>query len=185
MIQLSKKYTTEIAPALKKQFQYKNSMQIPRLAKIVVNVGIGKMTKDGRTVDHIVEALKTITGQKPMVRKAKKSIAGFKLREGTDVGYMITLRGRRMYDFMDRLISIALPRSRDFQGLSNSSFDGRGTYSMGIKEHTIFPEVSYESLRDIFGFQISLVTTAKTKEEAYALLKSFGMPIQEIEQNKS
>ncbi len=174
---LLEKYRTVIVPALRDQFHFDNIHSVPRVTKVTVNTGIGRIVKDDKLIKKIEHDLAKITGQKPSVRNAKKSIAGFKLREGTPVGYMVTLRGTRMYDFIDRLISLALPRSRDFQGLSNQSFDAAGNLSIGIKEHNIFPEVSYESLKDIFGFQVTIVTNAGSKEKGIALLKMMGFPI--------
>src|SRR3989344_1217926 len=149
----------------------------PRVEKVVVNVGVGKIAKDTKALERIEQDLAKITGQKPALRKAKKSISGFKVREGTPSGYMVTLRGTRMYDFIDRLISVALPRSRDFQGLSEHSFDGSGNLSIGIKEHNIFPEVSYESLKDIFGLEVTITVNARSRQEGIELLRSLGFPI--------
>jgi len=177
MNRLAQKYKKEVVPALKKEFDFKNVMRVPKITKVIVHVGTGKMSKDGKTTDKIVGDLSKITGQKPSTRVAKKSISGFKLREGMPVGLMVTLRGRRMYDFIDRLISIALPRSRDFQGLSPKTMDQGGNMNIGIKEHIIFPEVSYESLRDVFGLQVTIVTTAKNREEGVRLLRLMGFPI--------
>jgi len=158
---------------------YGHDMKAPRIKKVVVNVGVGRIgiAKDTKMLERIEADLGKITGQKPAVRKAKKSIAGFKLRQGVPVGYMVTLRGTRMYDFIDRLISIALPRSRDFQGLNVSSFDAAGNLNIGIKEQNIFPEVTYESLRDIFGLEITVVTTAGSREAGAALLRGLGFPL--------
>ncbi|MEK7583009.1 MAG: 50S ribosomal protein L5 [Patescibacteria group bacterium] len=177
MNRLKEKYHKEIVPALCKQFQYDNIHSVPRVTKVTVNTGIGRIVKDDKLIKRIELDLAKITGQKASVRNAKKSIAGFKLREGTPVGYMVTLRGTRMYDFIDRLISLALPRTRDFQGLSSDAFDHAGNLSIGIKEHNIFPEVSYESLKDIFGLQITVVTSAGSKEKGLALLMLMGFPI--------
>ncbi len=177
MNRLKEKYIKEVAPALKKEFGYKNVSAIPKITKVVVNVGTGRLGKDTKMLDRIASDLAKITGQKPATRKAKKSIAGFKLREGTPVGYMVTLRGTRMYDFIDRLISIALPRSRDFQGLPVSSFDAAGNFNMGIKEQNIFPEVTYETLRDIFGLEITVVTSAHNRLAGTALLRQMGFPL--------
>ena len=157
--------------------EYGESRQAPRIMKVVVNVGIGKIAKDAKMIERMEKDLAKITGQKPAVRNAKKSIAGFKLREGTPVGLVVTLRGTRMYDFIDRLISVALPRSRDFQGISKSSIDEHGNINIGIKEHNIFPEISYESLKDIFGLEVTVVTTAGSKEKGLALFKVLGFPI--------
>ncbi|MDP3954203.1 MAG: 50S ribosomal protein L5 [bacterium] len=173
------KYRKEVAPAMQAKFSYKSVMAIPKIEKIILNVGTGKaaVAKEQKLMDKIEQDLTKITGQKPSVRKSKKSISGFKVREGMDVGKMVTLRGRRMYDFMDRLISVALPRSRDFHGLDAKSFDKSGNFNMGIKEQNIFPEVAYESLKDIFGLQITVTTTAKNKEEGRELLSLIGFPI--------
>lgn len=156
---------------------YGYDMKAPRIAKVVVNVGTGRVAKDTKLVEKIQQDLAKITGQKPSVRNAKKSISGFKLREGTAVGYMVTLRGTRMYDFIDRLISLALPRSRDFQGLSPKAFDAAGNLNIGIKEHSIFPEVSYETMKDIFGLEVTVVTHAGSREKGIELLKTLGFPI--------
>lgn len=158
-------------------------MQAPRLAKVVVNVGVGRVAKDSKMLERIQEDLAKITGQKPALRNAKKSIAGFKVREGTPSGFMVTLRGMRMYDFIDRLISVALPRSRDFQGIAESSFDGAGNLNIGIKEHNIFPEITYESLKDIFGLEVTIVTTASSRNDAIGLLQFLGFPIRGIRMN--
>ncbi len=162
---------------MKAEFAYKNVHAIPRIQKVVVNIGTGKVAKETKLLEKMEADLAKITGQKPSVRKAKKSIAGFKLREGVPVGLMVTLRGGRMYDFIDRLVSIALPRSRDFQGLSPKAFDQHGNLNIGIKEHNIFPEVSYESLKDIFGLEITIVTNAGSPERGAALLKRLGFPL--------
>ncbi len=172
-----KKYRKEIIPAMQSKFGYKNVMAVPKLEKVVINVGVGRVAKEPKFIEKVEEDLAKLSGQKSSVRKAKKSIAGFKLREGMDVGVVVTLRGKRMYDFIDRLISIALPRSRDFHGLDSKSFDAHGNLSIGIKEHNIFPEISYESLKDIFGLEITVVTTAKSKKEGSELLKLLGFPL--------
>lgn len=173
------KYKKEIRPAIQKQFGYKNVSQVPKIIKVVINVGMGRIAvnKDTKLMEKIEADLAKISGQKPSLRKSKKSIAGFKLREGMAVGCAVTLRGGRMYDFIDRLIAIALPRSRDFQGISLSAVDTNGNLNIGIKEHNIFPEVSYESLKDIFGLEINVVTTARSREEGIALLRLFGFPL--------
>ena len=176
---LLQKYRKEIIPALMTQFGYKNVHSVPKVLKIVVNIGTGRIAKDTKLVEKMALDLAKITGQNASVRAAKKSIAGFKLREGTPVGLIVTLRGTRMYDFMDRLVSIALPRSRDFQGISLKAFDAAGNLSIGIKEHNIFPEVSYETLRDIFGVQVTIVTSAPSREAGIALLKLFGFPLRD------
>ncbi len=176
---LLQKYRKEVAPALQKKFGYKNVMSIPKIEKVVVNVGFGRraVSKETKMIERIEQDLIKITGQKPSVRKSKKSIAGFKVREGLEIGMMVTLRGKRMYDFIDRLIAIALPRSRDFHGLDTKGFDSNGNLNIGIKEDNIFAEISYESLKDIFGLEVTVVTTAKSKEEGTELLKLIGFPI--------
>ena len=183
MLNLKEKYNKEDVPVIVKKFGYKNVNQAPKIEKVVVNVGFGKsaVSKSGDELKKfmmgISNDLATITGQKPSMRQAKKSIAGFKLREGIVIGAKVTIRGKRMYDFLDRLIHIALPRSRDFKGLDNKCFDKKGNMSIGIKEHIIFPEVSAEKLKNIFGFQITVKTTAETKEEGIELLRLLGFPI--------
>ncbi len=176
MNHLQQKYMKDVIPSLRKTFDITNAMRVPKITKVLVHVGTGKMQKDGNTTDKVIKDITVITGQKPAVRAAKKSIAGFKLREGSPVGLLVTLRGQRMYDFIDRLISIALPRSRDFQGLARTSFDEKGNLNIGIREHIIFPEVSYESLRDVFGFQVTVVTSAMSREEGVELLVQLGFP---------
>ena len=174
---LLEKYRKDVIPAMEKKFGYKNVMAVPMVEKVVLNVGIGRITKDDKAIEKMQRDLAKLTGQKVTIRKAKKSIAGFKLREGMDVGMAVTLRGARMYDFIDRLVAIALPRSKDFHGIDPKNFDARGNLNLGIREHNIFPEISYESLKDIFGFQVTVTTTAKTKEEGQELLKLLGFPI--------
>lgn len=159
------------------EFGYKTVMAVPKIEKVVLNAGIGRAIKEDKFVEKVKQDLTKLSGQKPVARLAKKSIAGFKLREGTEVGVSVTLRGRRMYDFIDRLISIALPRTRDFHGIEPKSFDQKGNLTIGVKEHNIFPEIHYESLKDIFGFEISIATTAKKREEGIALLRLMGFPI--------
>ncbi|GIU82119.1 MAG: 50S ribosomal protein L5 [Acidobacteria bacterium] len=176
MARLKEKYKNEVAPALAKEFGIKNPMAIPKLEKIVINMGLGEAISNPKVLDVAVEELKAITGQKPVITKAKKSIASFKLRQGMRIGAMVTLRGDRMYEFLDRLISIALPRVRDFKGLSPKSFDGRGNYTLGLREQIIFPEVDFNKVDKIRGMNISIVTTAKTDELGLALLKGLGMP---------
>lgn len=173
---LKKRYIEEVVPALKKHFDYKNVNRIPKLEKIVVNAGIGDAKDNSKSFQIAVEELKSITGQKPLVTHAKKSVANFKLREGQPVGAKVTLRNDRMYEFMDKLISIALPRVRDFRGINGNSFDGRGNYTMGVKEQLIFPEIVYDQVEKTRGFDVTFVTTAKTDEEGKALLKYLGMP---------
>ena len=176
VIRLRERYKSEIVPALEKQFQYANINQVPRLVKVVINMGLGADKDNAKSVQNALEELKTISGQKPVLTKAKKSVANFKVREGQGVGAKVTLRGDRMYDFFDKFVSIALPRVRDFRGVPSKSFDGRGNYCMGIKEQLIFPEISYEQVERIRGMDICFVTTANTDEEAFALLKAMGMP---------
>jgi large subunit ribosomal protein L5 len=173
---LKDKYKNEVVPAMIQKFGYKNIMQVPKLEKIVVNMGLGEAIQNSKIIDAAVNDIMTITGQRPVVTKAKKSIAAFKLRAGMSVGAKVTLRGNRMYEFMDRLVNVALPRVRDFRGLSPKSFDGRGNYSMGVKEQLIFPEIDYDKIDKTRGMDIIIVTTAKTDEEARELLKLMGMP---------
>ncbi len=169
-------YNSEIKANLMKEFEYKSVMEVPALNKIVVNIGVGDATQDKKRLEEAVEELSLITGQKPIITKAKKSIATFKLREGEPIGCKVTLRGIRMYEFFDKLVSIALPRVRDFRGVSKNSFDGRGNYTLGIKEQLIFPEINYDKVQKVRGMDIIVVTTAKSDEEAYSLLKALGMP---------
>ena len=176
MIDIKEQYKKEVAPALKKQFGYKNELEIPRLHKVVVNMGLGEATANAKAIESGVKELVAITGQKPVVNRARKSIATFKIRQGMPVGASVTLRGHRMYNFLAKLIHIALPRIRDFRGLSAKSFDGRGNYSLGIREQLIFPEINYEQIDAIRGFDIAIVTTARTDPEAQALLAALGMP---------
>lgn len=176
---LKEKYISEIAPGLSKEFQYKNPMRVPKLVKIVVNMGVGEAVQDIKNLDGALQDMTTITGQKPAVRRAKKSISNFKLRSGMPIGCMVTLREDRMFEFMDRLLSFALPRIRDFRGVPGRSFDGRGNYTLGIKEQIIFPEIDYDKIDRTRGMDITFVTTAKTDEEAKALLRAFGMPFRD------
>lgn len=176
MARLKEKYQQEIAPALQQKFGYKNVMQIPRLEKIVVNMGVGEAIQNSKAIDSAVTDLSKITGQKPIVTRAKKSIAAFKLRAGMPIGAKVTLRGDRMYEFADRLLNVALPRVRDFRGVSSKSFDGRGNYTLGLKEQLIFPEIEYDKIDKLRGMDVVFVTTAKTDEEARELLQLFGMP---------
>ncbi len=173
---LKARYKAEIVPALVKQFDYSTVMQAPRLEKVVINIGAGDATTNEKVIEDCVRELATITGQKPVVTKAKKSIATFKVREGQSIGCKVTLRGTRMYEFLDKLVSISLPRVRDFRGVSKNAFDGHGNYTLGIKEQLIFPEIDYDKVSKIRGMDIVIVTTANTDEEAYALLKEIGMP---------
>ena len=176
MARLKDRYREEIAPALKDRFEIRNPMRIPKLEKIVINMGVGEAAQDSRRLDGAMEDLARITGQKPQLRRARKSIAGFKIRDGMPVGARVTLRGERMWEFLDRLINIALPRVRDFRGISPRSFDGRGNFALGLREQTIFPEVSYDSIDTTRGLDVAVVTTAETDEEARELLRMLGMP---------
>lgn len=170
------KYSEEVLPRLREQFQYNNVMEVPRLAKIVINIGVNEAKLDQKYMDASVNELTIIAGQKPMIKRAKKSIAGFKLREGMPVACCVTLRGARMWEFLDRLISIALPRIKDFQGVSRKGFDGRGNYNLGLKEQLLFPEIDYDKVIRQRGMNITFVTTAKVDEEAQAMLAELGMP---------
>jgi large subunit ribosomal protein L5 len=176
MSRLRDHYNTTVRKALQEQFQYANPMEIPRLTKIVVNMGVGEGVQDRKKVDAAVGDMTLIAGQKPVVTRAKKSIAGFKLRQGMPIGCKVTLRRARMYEFLDRLVTIALPRVRDFRGLSRKSFDGRGNFAMGVKEQIIFPEISYDKVDEVRGLDVIICTTAKSDAEAQALLKAFDMP---------
>ncbi len=176
MSRLKEKYQKEVVPALMRRFGYKNPMQVPKLEKIVINMGVGEAAQDPKALDAAMEDLAAITGQKPAVTRAKKSIANFKVRAGMPIGAMVTLRGTRMYDFLDKLISVGLPRIRDFRGVSPRSFDGRGNYTLGIREQLIFPEINYDTIDKIRGMDITIVTTAKSDEEAMELLAGLGMP---------
>ena len=178
MARLKDFYKSEVAPALMNKFSYKSVMEIPKLDKIVINVGAGEARDNSKVIDAILTDLGAITGQKPLVCRARKSVANFKLREGMPIGAKVTLRGERMYEFLDRLFNVALPRVRDFRGINANSFDGRGNYAMGIKEQLIFPEIEYDKIDKVRGFDIIIVTTAKTDEEARVLLEEFGMPFQ-------
>ena len=173
---LKKLYDEEIVPSLIKKFNYTTKMQVPKLEKIVLNMGVGDATIDQKYLDAAVKDLEALAGQKPVITRAKKSIAGFKLREGNKIGCKVTLRGDNMYNFLNKLITIALPRVRDFRGISKNSFDGRGNYTLGIKEQLVFPEVEYDQVIKVRGLDIVLVTTANTNEEALALLTEFGLP---------
>ena len=173
---LNKLYNDEIVDAMIKKFGYKNIMEVPKLDKIVVNIGVGEAKENAKVLESAVRDLEIITGQKPIVTKAKKSIANFKIREGMSIGCKVTLRGEKMYDFLDRLVNLALPRVRDFRGVNPNSFDGRGNYSLGIKEQLIFPEIEYDKVDKVRGMDVICVTTAKTDEEARELLRLFNMP---------
>jgi large subunit ribosomal protein L5 len=176
MARLYEIYKKEIVPKLMDKFQYKNVNQVPVIERVVLNIGVGEAIQNPKSLDGAVNDLIAISGQKPVITKARKSIAGFKLREGMPIGCKVTLRGERMYDFLDRLMNLALPRVRDFRGVSPQAFDGRGNFSLGIKEQTIFPEIEYDKMDKIRGLEVVIVTTAKTDEEARELLRSMGMP---------
>ena len=176
MNRLQQKYKDEIVNKLVKKFNYSSVMQAPKLVKIVINIGVGDAIQNAKALEEAVSELTQITGQKPVITKAKKSIANFKLREGMEIGTKVTLRGERMYDFFDKLVSVSLPRVRDFRGVSKTAFDGRGNYTLGIKEQLIFPEINYDKVAIVRGMDIVIVTTAKTNQEAYALLEELGMP---------
>ena len=178
MNRLKEKYENEVSKALMSKYEYTSTMQVPKVEKIVVNMGVGDAVQNSKVLDAAVEELTLITGQKPVVTKAKKSIAGFRLREGMPIGAKVTLRGERMYDFLDKLISISLPRVRDFHGVSKKAFDGRGNYTLGVKEQLIFPEIDYDKVSKVRGMDIVIVTTANSDEEARELLTQFGMPFQ-------
>ncbi|HBY89617.1 MAG: 50S ribosomal protein L5 [Ruoffia tabacinasalis] len=173
---LKQRYNNEITSKLVEQFNYSSVMEVPKIDKIVVNMGVGDAVSNAKNLDKAVAELTLLTGQKPVITKAKKSIAGFRLREGMPIGAKVTLRGQRMYDFLDKLITVSLPRVRDFQGISNKAFDGRGNYTLGVKEQLIFPEINYDNVDKVRGMDIVIVTTANTDEESHALLKELGMP---------
>lgn len=173
---LNTHYKDEVVSSLQKQFDYENMMAVPKLEKIVVNCGVGEAVENEKVLDTVVSNVAKITGQHPVTTKAKKSISNFKIRDGQPIGCKVTLRGKQMYEFLDRLINLALPRTRDFQGVPDKSFDGRGNYTLGIKEHTIFPEINTDEVDNVHGLDITFVTSAETDEEAYALLEGFGMP---------
>ena len=176
---LRKHYKTNVVPALTKDFGYKNVMAVPKLEKVSINIGLGEATQNPKLIDGAVNELGSIAGQKPVITKAKKSIAAFKLREGMSIGSMVTLRGDRMYEFLDRLMNVALPRVRDFRGVSPKSFDGRGNYTLGIKDQLIFPEIDYNKVEKVKGMNISIITTAKSDAEGLALLRQLGMPFRQ------
>lgn len=176
---LKEKYQSEVVPALQQEFKYGSIMQVPRLEKVVVNIGLGEAIQNPKALEAAVGDLTAITGQKPVVTRAKKSIANFKLREGMAIGAMVTLRGNAMYEFVDRLVSLALPRIRDFRGVSRRSFDGRGNYSLGLREQIIFPEIEYDKVDKLRGMEVALVTSATTDDQGYALLKRLGMPFRD------
>jgi large subunit ribosomal protein L5 len=175
---LRKRYRDEVVPALRREFEYANPMQVPRLEKIVVNIGLGEAIQNAKALDAAVGDLATITGQKPIVTRAKRSIAQFRLRTGMPIGAKVTLRGQRMYDFMERTVNLALPRIRDFRGIATRSFDGRGNFSLGLREQLVFPEIDYDRIDRLRGMEISIVTTARTDEEGRRLLQLLGMPFQ-------
>lgn len=173
---LKEKYKQEVMPALQKEFNYKNPMQVPAIHKVVVNIGMGEAIQNAKAMDSAVSDLATITGQRPVITRAKRSVAAFKLREGMQIGCMVTLRGERMYQFLDKLMNVALPRLRDFQGVSGDAFDGRGNYTLGLREQLVFPEIDYDKIDKVRGMEVSIVTTARTDEEGRQLLKLMGMP---------
>ena len=176
MNRLQERYENEVVKSLMEKFNYSSKMQAPKIEKIVLNIGVGDAVSNSKLLDDAVNELTLITGQKPVVTRAKKSIAGFKLREGQAIGCKVTLRGERMYEFLDKLVNVSLPRVRDFRGVSNNSFDGRGNYTLGVKEQLIFPEIDYDKIGKLRGMDIVMVTTANTDEEAYSLLEMLGMP---------
>lgn len=176
---LKEKYQQEVVPALTARFGYKNVMQVPKLEKVVVNMGVGEAVQNAKALDGAVADLVTITGQKPVITRARKSVAAFKIREGNPIGTKVTLRGERMYHFLDRLINVALPRVRDFRGISPKSFDGRGNFALGLKEQLIFPEIDYDKVDKVRGMDVIVVTTAKTDEEAKEMLRLLGMPFRD------
>jgi large subunit ribosomal protein L5 len=184
MPKLKDRYSKEVVPALQGEFQYVNPMQVPRVQKIVVNIGMGEALQNAKSLDAAIGDLTAIVGQKPMTTKARRSIAGFKLREGNTIGVMVTLRGDRMWDFLDRLCNIALPRQRDFRGVSADGFDGRGNYSLGLREQLIFPEIDYDKIDKVRGMSVTIVTSAKTDEEGRRLLAHLGMPFQHAGQSR-
>jgi len=176
MSRLKDRYRNEVAPQLMERFNYRNIMEVPKVEKVVINMGVGEAAQDPKAIEAAMQDLAAISGQKPVISRAKKSIANFKLRQGAPIGCRVTLRGNRMYDFLDKLINVSLPRIRDFRGVSPRSFDGRGNYSLGIREQLIFPEINYDTIDKLRGMDITIVTTAKTDEEALALLSGLGMP---------
>jgi len=174
---LKQKYTEEVIPAMMDKFKYRNVMEVPRLEKVVINIGMGEAIQNAKAIDAAIQDLRTIAGQQPVVTRAKKSVAAFKVREGMRIGLKVTLRGSRMYDFVDRLINVALPRVRDFRGISPKGFDGRGNYTLGLKEQLMFPEIDYDKIDKVRGMDITFVTSAKSDEEAWEFLKLIGMPL--------
>jgi large subunit ribosomal protein L5 len=179
---LHQQYLDEVVPALVKEFRYKNAMQVPKLEKIVVNIGLGEAIQNGRAIDAASNDLKTITGQAPIVIRARKSVAAFKLREGMPIGVKVTLRGRRMYEFLDKLVNVALPRIRDFRGIDPKAFDGHGNYTLGLREQLVFPEIDYDKIDRLRGMEICMVTTARTDDEGRRLLERFNMPFRKAGQ---
>lgn len=178
MNELKQNYLDQIVPSMMEKFEYKSVMEVPKIEKIIINMGVGDAVSNSKLLDNAVEELTLISGQKPVITRAKKSIAGFRLREGMAIGTKVTLRGERMYEFLQKLVRVALPRVRDFRGVSNKSFDGRGNYTLGVKEQLIFPEINYDNVSKIRGMDIVIVTTSNTDEEAHELLTQFGMPFQ-------
>lgn len=176
-------YKNDIAPALQKEFGLENALAVPRIEKVIINVGVGDAVADRKRLDTVAKNIGLITGQRPVLTKARKSVSNFKLRDGMPIGCKVTLRRARMYEFIDRLINLALPRTRDFQGVSDKGFDGRGNYTMGIKEHAIFPEIDTDKIDQMHGMDVTFVTSAETDEQAYSLIKSFGMPF--VKRNKN
>jgi large subunit ribosomal protein L5 len=179
---LHQQYLDEVVPALVKEFRYKNAMQVPKLEKIVINIGLGEAIQNGRAIDAAGNDLKTITGQAPIVIRARKSVAAFKLREGMPIGVKVTLRGRRMYEFLDKLVNVALPRIRDFRGIDPKAFDGHGNYTLGLREQLVFPEIDYDKIDRLRGMEVCVVTTARTDDEGRALLSHFNMPFRKGQQ---
>ena len=177
---LKKRYREEVVPAMMREFNYRNVMQVPRLVKVVVNIGLGEALENAKALDAASNDLAIITGQKPIITRAKKSIASFRLRAGNPIGVKVTLRGNRMYDFLDRLMNVALPRQRDFRGVSPDAFDGRGNYTLGLREQLVFPEINYDSIDRLRGLEVTIVTTAKTDEEGRRLLQLLGMPFAQL-----
>ena len=178
-VRMREKYQRDAVPALTKEFNYRNPMEVPQVEKVVLNIGMGEALQNAKSLDAALGDLTAIAGQKPVVTRSRKSIANFKLREGQAIGAMVTLRGERMYEFLDRLITIALPRIRDFRGVSRRSFDGRGNYSIGLREQIVFPEIDYDRVDKLRGLEVAIVTTARNDNEGYALLKSLGMPFRD------
>ena len=181
MVRLLEEYKSRIVPALMERFGFKNRLQAPRLEKIVVNAGLGRAIQDAKILDEAVSEFALITGQKPLVTKARKSVAGFKVRQGAQIGCMVTLRGNRMYEFLDRLVNVALPRIRDFRGVSPAAFDGNGNYTLGIREQAIFPEISYDKIVEVIGMAVTFVTSSGSDDEARELLRLLGMPFRKLE----